>query len=112
MRNPLRRYYGKVSHALHQRTESSIAQLSSGSSNSIKDGSHFWQRRFYDFNVWNSGKAREKLEYMHSNPVKCELVQHPEQWPWSSWSHYETGERGSIAIDLAEEREKSQNPHR
>jgi len=29
----------------------------------------FWQRRFYDFNVYSAGKLREKLEYMHANPV-------------------------------------------
>jgi putative transposase len=28
-----------------------------------------WQRRFYDFNVWSARKRREKLRYMHRNPV-------------------------------------------
>src|SRR2546428_12167628 len=64
-------------------------------------GLHFWQRRFYDFNVWSSGKVREKLEYMHANPVKGKLVEHPQDWPWSSWSHYENGKEGLIAIDSA-----------
>ena len=41
---------------------------------------------------------------MHANPVKRKLVEHPRQWPWSSWSHYEKGEEGLIAIDSAEER--------
>jgi hypothetical protein len=44
--------------------------------------------------------VREKLEYMHANPVKRKLVQHPKDWPWSSWSHYENG-KGLIAIDSA-----------
>lgn len=30
----------------------------------------FWQRRFYDFNVWSRKKRIEKLHYMHVNPVK------------------------------------------
>jgi len=60
---------------------------------------HFWQRRFYDFNVWSSGKAEGKLDYMHFNPVKRKLVQHPRDWPWSSWSYYERGEPGLIQID-------------
>ena len=34
----------------------------------------FWQRRFYDFNVWSHKKKMEKLEYMHLNPVKRGLV--------------------------------------
>ncbi|HET7206565.1 MAG TPA: transposase [Terriglobales bacterium] len=59
----------------------------------------FWQRRFYDFNVWSKGKLKEKLNYMHANPVMRKLVRHPKNWPWSSWSFYEKGEVGLIRID-------------
>jgi putative transposase len=48
----------------------------------------FWQRRFYDFNVWSQKKKIEKLGYMHSNPVKRGLVGHARDWPWSSFSFY------------------------
>ena len=58
----------------------------------------FWQPRFYDFNVWSRKKLREKLEYMHANPVTGKLVDHPKDWPWSSWSCYATGE-GILKID-------------
>ena len=67
------------------------------------EGEAFWQRRFYDFNVWSARKVQEKLEYMHANPVKRTLVRHPKDWPWSSWCHYEKGERGLIAMDGLEE---------
>ena len=60
---------------------------------------HFWQRRFYDFNVWSWGKRKEKLEYMHRNPVTRKLMTHPRQWPWSSWTSYERGEDGLVRID-------------
>jgi putative transposase len=46
----------------------------------------FWQPRFYDFNVWSGKKVREKLAYMHANPVTRKLVKHPKDWPWSSWT--------------------------
>ena len=46
----------------------------------------FWQARFYDFNVYSRGKVIEKLNYRHANPVIRKLVQHPGDWPWSSWS--------------------------
>ena len=81
---------------------------------------HFWQRRFYDFNVWSEKKFREKLEYMHANPVKRGLVEHPKDWPWSSWGHYALGETGLIRVDSLDDRvaenlsagmRKSQNPH-
>jgi len=68
----------------------------------MKDGEglpRFWQPRFYDFNVHSARKVREKLEYMHANPVTRELVEHPRDWPWSSWSAYVKGEAGLVAID-------------
>lgn len=59
----------------------------------------FWQRRYYDFNVHSSAKVSEKLKYMHRNPVQRGLVTHPEDWPWSSYRHYQTGECGTIEIE-------------
>ena len=59
----------------------------------------FWQPRFYDFNVWSEKKVREKLEYMHANPITRKLVEHPKDWPWSSWSFYARGEDGLVTID-------------
>jgi putative transposase len=58
----------------------------------------FWQRRYYDFNVYSRKKLWEKLHYMHANPVEERLVRHPREWPWSSWSFYATGE-GLLKID-------------
>jgi putative transposase len=59
----------------------------------------FWQPRFYDFNVWSEKKVREKLEYIHANPITKKLVEHPKDWPWSSWSFYARGEAGLVTID-------------
>jgi putative transposase len=59
----------------------------------------FWQPRFYDFNVYSSRKKREKLEYMHANPVTRGLVKHPAAWIWSSYLFYERGEKGLLEID-------------
>ena len=58
----------------------------------------FWQRRYYDFNVYSEKKLREKLDYMHRNPVRRRLVSHPREWPWSSWTFYEQG-CGLISMD-------------
>ena len=48
----------------------------------------FWQRRFYDFNVWSAKKRNEKMNYMHFNPVKRGLVMLPKDWLWSSYGFY------------------------
>jgi putative transposase len=59
----------------------------------------FWQRRFYDFNVWSYKKKMEKLQYMHFNRVKRGLVRDPKDWPWSSYSFYQGRKDGLLAMD-------------
>jgi putative transposase len=59
----------------------------------------FWQRRFYDFNVWSRKKRIEKLNYMHMNPVKRKLVENPRDWLWSSCAFYQGKGQILIAMD-------------
>lgn len=54
----------------------------------------FWQRRFYDFNVWSAKKYNQKMNYIHFNPVKRKLVENPKDWEWSSWLYYARGKAG------------------
>jgi putative transposase len=61
----------------------------------------FWQARYYDFNVFTEEKRLEKLEYIHSNPVKQGLVERMEQWRWSSYRSYSTGEQGPVQVERA-----------
>ncbi len=60
----------------------------------------FWNRSFYDFNVYSAYKRREKLDYMHMNPIKRGLVRNPRFWPWSSFLNYEKNVPGLIPIDF------------
>ena len=60
---------------------------------------HFWQARFYDFNVWSPKKHLEKLRYIHRNPVTRGLVSRPELWRWSSFRHYAYGEQGLVGVN-------------
>jgi putative transposase len=59
----------------------------------------FWQRRYYDFNVWTEAKRIEKLKYLHRNPVARGLVASPADWPWSSFRHWATGVEGVVEIE-------------
>jgi putative transposase len=59
----------------------------------------FWQARYYDFNVPTHKKHIEKLRYMHRNPVVRGLVAKPEDWAWSSFRRYQTGEEGVVEIE-------------
>jgi putative transposase len=60
---------------------------------------HFWQPRYYDFNVFTEGKYLDKLRYIHRNPVTRGLVARPEDWSWSSFCHYATGLPGTVEIE-------------
>ena len=53
-------------------------------------GSHgpFWQRQFWDRFVRQAKEFRERLDYMHLNPVRKGLVRRPEDWRWSSYNNF------------------------
>ena len=64
-----------------------------------QDERPFWLPRYYDFNVFTGRKRIEKLRYIHRNPVRRGLVDRPEDWAWSSYRHYATGEAGAVEIE-------------
>ena len=102
----------RVSRTLRGRKRKSSAQQLSLPFRGGPYTATLWQRRFYDFNVWSEKKLREKLDYMHRNPVQRKLVTHLKDWPWSSWSFYAKGEAGLIRIDNLNPRAREiQNPH-
>jgi REP-associated tyrosine transposase len=65
----------------------------------IGDGEHFWQKRYYDFNVRDHAQFVEELHYIHCKPVKAGLCERPEDWPWSSFRHHATGGEGRVEIE-------------
>ena len=65
----------------------------------IGDAEHFWQKRYYDFNIRNYPQFVEKLRYIHRNPVKAGLCERPGDWEWSSFCHYATGCEGRVEIE-------------
>ncbi len=46
------------------------------------EAAHFWEPRYYDFNVRDYRQFLEKLRYIHRNPVSRGLCERPEQWEW------------------------------
>ena len=65
----------------------------------IGDAEHFWQKRYYDFNIRDYPQFVEKPSYIHRNPVKSGLCERPEDWQWSSFRHYATGREGRVEIE-------------
>jgi len=76
----------------------------------IGEGVHFWQKRYYDFNIRNHRQFVEKLRYIHRNPVKRGLCERAEDWEWSSFLQYATGCEGRVEIEcewVARRRERA-----
>jgi len=65
----------------------------------IGEAEHFWQKRYYDFNIRNYRQFVEKLRYIHRNPVARGLCDKPEDWEWSSFLQYATGCEGRVEIE-------------
>jgi len=60
----------------------------------------FWQKRCFDHNCRDHDSIITKIEYCHKNPVTRGLAAKPEDWTWSSYSHYFGARNGIIDIDL------------
>ncbi len=58
-----------------------------------------WERRFYPYGVYSEKKRLDKLNYMHSNPVKRGLVPSPEEWPWWSSRFYYLNDTSLLSMD-------------
>ena len=56
----------------------------------------FWQPGGgYDRNLWNAKPIHSAIDYIENNPVRAELVTHPDDWRWSSaWAR--ENERGLV----------------
>lgn len=61
--------------------------------------SKVWQDSYWDVNVYSEHVLRQKLTYIHRNPVRAGLVEKPEAYPYSSYRNYEYGEEWLIEVD-------------
>jgi putative transposase len=90
-----------VGKRLRKRKKRGVAgQMELSFANGTEPLKGFWQARFHDFNVYSEGKRKEKLNYMHANPVRRRLVGHAREWPWSSWEFYWGKGKPLIEMDL------------
>ncbi|MDO8588495.1 MAG: hypothetical protein Q7T82_15820 [Armatimonadota bacterium] len=51
----------------------------------------FWKERGRAFPITQTDGLRQKLEYIHQNPVRRGLIETPEEWEFSSGSWYAGG---------------------
>ena len=62
----------------------------------------FWQPGGgYDRNIFSARELREKIDYVHRNPVRRQLVDDPADWQWSSFAAWAHGVDEPLPIDRA-----------
>jgi putative transposase len=44
-----------------------------------------WQRRYWEQTIRDDRDFAANMDYTHFNPVKHSLVEHPADWPYSSF---------------------------
>jgi putative transposase len=65
------------------------------------DGSthQVWQESFKAIPLWSAWMIRQKINYIHANPVKAKLVKSARDYKWSSFRSFYLDEEGPLMID-------------
>lgn len=58
-----------------------------------------WQKSFYDHAIRNEKDFLEKLNYIHKNPLKHNLTDDLDSYPWSSYQNYYLENNSLITIN-------------
>ncbi len=48
----------------------------------------FWQHHNKPIELWMPSVIKQKLDYIHNNPVESSFVIHPEDWKYSSAKNF------------------------
>jgi REP-associated tyrosine transposase len=64
----------------------------------IGEGDRFWQPKYHSFEIYGNAKLEEKIQCVHSNPVRAGLVKQATDWKWSSARWYEW--RKSVGVPI------------
>lgn len=59
-----------------------------------------WQDSYWDKNVFSERFIRQKLNYIHRNPLRAKLVESPEHYPYSSYRNYVANDDTLLEIDM------------
>ena len=65
----------------------------------IGTSGHIWQKRFYDEGIRNENMLREKINYIHFNPVKHNIVSTLDAFQHSSFQYYFNDNLSLLKID-------------
>jgi putative transposase len=69
-----------------------------GENNSMNKDVQFWQNGYHPIHCWKQELIVQKINYIHQNPVRAELVHQAYEWKYSSASDYVLG-HGLVEIE-------------
>lgn len=58
-----------------------------------------WQDGFHAVPLWSAWMIRKKIDYIHANPLRKDLVKSAKDYRWSSFAAYHGLGDGRIALD-------------
>ena len=59
-----------------------------------------WQTDPSVIDLWSPKFVRQKLNYLHMNPTRAGLCEHPADWKWSSYRAYLPHQLGDVPIEI------------
>ena len=60
----------------------------------------FWQNEYHPIELSTDAMMKQRLNYLHNNPVKAGMVEKPEDYIYSSAKDYYLNESGLLEIEL------------
>jgi putative transposase len=72
-----------------------------GESNPMNEKYQFWQNGYHPIHCWNAVLIKQKIKYIHANPVRAEFVSESFEWKYGSATDYMLG-HGLVKIEKLE----------
>ena len=60
----------------------------------------FWQNEYHSIELRTNARLKQRLNYIHNNPVEAGIVEKPEDYIYSSAKDYYLNELGLLEIEL------------
>lgn len=70
-----------------------------GEYNSNNKNYQFWQQDNHPIELFTPGMLRQKMNYLHENPVRAGIVRNPEDYLYSSATDYYNKKKGLLEIE-------------
>ena len=70
-----------------------------GKFNNMNEKYQFWQNGYHPIHCWNHELIKQKINYIHQNPVRAEFVNNFYDWKYGSAENYVNGQ-GLVKVEM------------